>query len=217
MTLDATPVESEQTIISEQSIEPEQAIAFEKQRLRKHILAKRKTITAQQLEEAGLSVIPYAQSWYALRYASCVALYIAMGHEVPTLPLIHHILRQSKRVIVPRLGTGMEIGWSEVHADTQLQSAGAAWRPLEPNTEVLPKEALVEADCIITAGLAVDTSGTRLGRGGGWYDRALQYRRAQAPIMTLLWPWEVMDTPLPVEAHDIQVQGALTPESILLW
>lgn len=211
MTFDATPVESEQTMAAEQTIESE------KQRLRKSILAKRKTITAQQLEEAGLSVIPYAQSWYALQYASCVALYVAMGHEVPTLPLIHHLLHQSKRVLVPRLGTGMEIGWSEVYANTQLQSAGAVWRPLEPDTEVLPKEALAEADCIITAGLAVDQSGTRLGRGGGWYDRALQYRRDQAPIMTLLWPWEVMDTPLPVEAHDIQVQGALTPESILLW
>lgn len=193
------------------------SVELDKQELRQQLLSRRKSISPQELEDAGLAVLDHADTWADLSQAQCVALYLAMGNEVPTLPLIHHLLELGKRVLVPRLGSGMQIGWSQIQSDTTLQSVGASWRPLEPDTEVLSSEALSQADCVITAGLAVDHYGVRLGRGGGWYDRALLYKQQQAPVVTMVWPWEVMDTALPVQSHDIRVQGALTPQSLQLW
>ena len=85
-------------------------------------------------------------------------------------------------------------------------------RPQEPAGEVLPPEALQQAQMIIVPALMVDERGTRLGRGGGWYDRALMHRAANAPVIAVCWPWEIHSTLLPHETHDLPVDGALTPE-----
>ena len=45
----------------------------------------------------------------------------------------------------------------------------------------------------------VDPHGTRLGQGGGCYDRALRYRDVAAPVVTLLYEGEQSETDLPVE------------------
>ncbi len=66
--------------------------------------------------------------------------------------------------------------------------------------------------------LAVDTAGTRLGQGGGWYDRALVDARADARFFALVFPGEVHDarvSPLPREPHDVGVDAVITPEGVL--
>ena len=57
--------------------------------------------------------------------------------------------------------------------------------------------------------LAVDPNGTRLGRGAGWYDRALQLKKPRAKVIGICWPWEITDSPLPAESHDIPVDYVL--------
>ncbi|MFR2314339.1 MAG: 5-formyltetrahydrofolate cyclo-ligase [Bifidobacterium sp.] len=49
-----------------------------------------------------------------------------------------------------------------------------------------------------------------MGRGGGWYDHALEYRAAGARVVAVCWPWEPTDKPVPHEDHDIPVDGVLT-------
>lgn len=194
-------------------------ISSTKTHLRKYALTRRTVdVTHELLATAGQSIATHAMQWHTLQQAHTVALYIAMGTEIPTATLIHTLLAAGKQVLVPRLGTGMEIGWSYMAMDSALLAPAASWRPQEPDTTILPAETLKQADVIFTAGLAVDQHGTRLGRGGGWYDRALQYRNHHAPIIALLWPWEIhQDSTLPQEPHDIPVQGALSPDGLQLF
>jgi 5-formyltetrahydrofolate cyclo-ligase len=66
--------------------------------------------------------------------------------------------------------------------------------------------------------LAVDRSGTRLGQGGGWYDRALNYADPQALILAVCFPQAVLAAgALPREAHDHPVDGVLTVEGVELF
>jgi len=58
----------------------------------------------------------------------------------------------------------------------------------------------------------VDAHGVRLGRGGGWYDRALTYRRGGVPVVAVCWPWECMADDLPRQSHDIPVDWVVTPQ-----
>ncbi len=61
---------------------------------------------------------------------------------------------------------------------------------------------------MIVPALLVARDGTRLGRGGGSYDRALA--RATGLTVALLHDGELVDA-LPAEPHDVAVQAAATP------
>ena len=65
-------------------------------------------------------------------------------------------------------------------------------------------------DLIVTPGLSVDSHGTRLGQGGGCYDRALRHRDAGTVVVTLLHEGEQSDADLPREPHDAVVDGYVT-------
>ncbi len=58
--------------------------------------------------------------------------------------------------------------------------------------------------------LAVDTTGTRLGQGGGCYDRVLPALPSSTPVLVLLHPGEHTDAPLPRDPHDVPVRWVLT-------
>lgn len=146
-----------------------------------------------------------------------VAAYVSMGTEIDLRPLLGVLLASGSRVIVPRLGSGLDVGWSELRSIAALTSPGAG-RPSEPMGErTLGPEALSQADLIILPALAVNVDdGTRLGRGGGWYDRALAHASPAAPVIAVCWPWEATHDPLPREAHDVPVDAALTPNGITM-
>ena len=58
--------------------------------------------------------------------------------------------------------------------------------------------------------LAVDRFGIRLGRGGGYYDRALVHARPDAVLVTVVFDGERVDE-LPREDHDRSVAAVVTP------
>ncbi|WP_368117506.1 5-formyltetrahydrofolate cyclo-ligase, partial [Bifidobacterium adolescentis] len=85
-------------------------------------------------------------------------------------------------------------------------------RPQEPENAAEGPEVLTSAELIIVPAFAVDEHGFRLGRGGGWYDRALEHRSSTARVVAVCWPWEPTDETVPHEPHDIPVDGVLTPD-----
>ena len=153
---------------------------------------------------------------------------MSMGSEIETRPLLRWLRAHGCHVLVPRLGSGLEIGWSVLDSLESLRSMDAVGgannagscsspstvhhRPDEPTGAVLPPEALEKADLVIAPALAVDPQGNRLGRGAGWYDRALARRKPACPLIAVCWPWEVLDIDLPAEPHDVPADGVLTPE-----
>ncbi|MGI8761179.1 MAG: 5-formyltetrahydrofolate cyclo-ligase, partial [Jatrophihabitantaceae bacterium] len=70
--------------------------------------------------------------------------------------------------------------------------------------------AVAAADAVLVPALAVARDGTRLGRGGGSYDRALLRRRPGAPAAALLFDGELLDA-LPREQWDVPVQAVVLP------
>jgi 5-formyltetrahydrofolate cyclo-ligase len=81
---------------------------------------------------------------------------------------------------------------------------------LEPLGPRLGPTALGTADVVVVPALAVARDGVRLGRGGGYYDRALQYARSGAVLVALVFDDELLDE-LPSEPHDRRVTAVVTP------
>jgi 5-formyltetrahydrofolate cyclo-ligase len=88
----------------------------------------------------------------------------------------------------------------------------------EPRADLLPL-ALGDLDVVIVPGLAFDSTGARLGRGGGLYDRLLArvagLPAGNRPVSVGVCVDEQVVEKVPVEAHDLRVDMILTPTTIL--
>jgi 5-formyltetrahydrofolate cyclo-ligase len=129
-----------------------------------------------------------------LRSAVTVATYLSLGTEPATPELLMRLSERGTRLMAPLLLPNLDLDWAE-------PTRGA---------EPLGVDAVREADVVIAPALAVDLRGTRLGRGGGSYDRALARVAAGTPVIVLLYDGEVLPD-VPAEAHDRSISIAVTP------
>ncbi len=129
-----------------------------------------------------------------------VTLYESWAGEPPTGALVAALLARGIRVLVPITLPDLDLDWCDVE---------------DPDRTPLGARAIAEAALVLAPGLAVDALGTRLGQGGGCYDRALPRRRDGIPALVLLHPGELggsEDPLLPLAEHDQPVDGVLTAE-----
>ena len=88
----------------------------------------------------------------------------------------------------------------------------------DPDEQPLGRDAVARVDLVLAPGLAVDHSGTRMGQGGGGYDRALTRCAPQPPTVVLPHPGELVavdDAPLPRGPHDRGVDAVLTAQGLV--
>ncbi len=144
-----------------------------------------------------------------------IAVYESLPDEPPTGTLIEALLSAGHEVIVPIVLDDFSLQWTYAAEGTSGDRATVTRLPKDATASAdgrvwLGVDALATCDLIVTPGLSVDAHGTRLGQGGGCYDRALRHRDAAAPVVTLLHEGEQSDTDLPLEAHDSTVDGYVT-------
>lgn len=83
---------------------------------------------------------------------------------------------------------------------------------LEPKNPRFTSAILESCGLVLVPGLACTRSGIRLGRGGGFYDRALAtISRERVRFGVALNPWEILDE-IPFEQHDIVMDVIFTAE-----
>jgi 5-formyltetrahydrofolate cyclo-ligase len=111
------------------------------------------------------------------------------------------------RVLLPIVPSeGRELTWA---VDTGRLAPGR-FGVLEPVGPRLGITAIGTADVVVVPALAVDRGGVRLGRGGGYYDRALVHARPDAVLVAVVFDDELVDE-LPAEPHDRRVRAVVTP------
>jgi 5-formyltetrahydrofolate cyclo-ligase len=108
------------------------------------------------------------------------------------------LLTRGVRVIVPEMLPDKDLDWRELGTDG---SEGPG----------LGLEGIAAANVILAPALSVDHSGTRLGQGGGSYDRALARRSSDALVVAVVNDEEYAASPLPSDSHDVRVGAVITP------
>jgi 5-formyltetrahydrofolate cyclo-ligase len=146
-----------------------------------------------------------------LRAARCVAVYAALPDEPDTALLRAELRARRVRVLLPVIRDATTLTWA---VDDGRLVPDTQYGVPQPAGERLSPEAIAEAEVVIAPALAVDTLGTRLGRGRGYYDRALRLVAPDAMALAVVHDEEVLDartTPIPRQAHDAVMDGVLTP------
>lgn len=101
--------------------------------------------------------------------------------------------------------------WPDALLPVLLSDNDLSWRTA--SGEDLGPDAVAACDVVLVPALAVDRAGTRLGRGGGSYDRALV--RARGLVVALLHEGELLDA-LPDEPHDVRVHAVALPSGVVM-
>ncbi|MEW2520220.1 5-formyltetrahydrofolate cyclo-ligase [Actinacidiphila alni] len=185
-----------------------------KTRLRTHLLHTRRMMTAAERDTASAAVLRAVRDLPEVAPPGPVAAYVSMGTEPGTRELIESLRRAGTRVLLPVLLDDNDLDWAEYEGAASLRRTERGL--FEPTGPLLGPQAVTRARAVLLPGLAVDTHGVRLGRGGGSYDRVLRRLREAAVnplLMVLLYAHEVVES-VPQEPHDHPVDVAVTPEGV---
>jgi 5-formyltetrahydrofolate cyclo-ligase len=145
---------------------------------------------------------------------SVVTSYAAVPGEPPTTALNAALEARGIRVLLPVTLADLDLDWCDAAAGGTTDATGAVdTEPAPP----LGRDAVALADLVLAPGLAVDRTGTRMGQGGGCYDRALPRRRPGTPVVVVLHPGELLgpgDPLLPRQVHDQPVDAVVTADGV---
>ena len=174
----------------------------ERQGLRQRYIRARESLTPEERAEKSSRAVERIAELPEFRQASVVMIYRAVRGEMTLEQLPGHPAARGKRCAGP--GTMQAMipgGWKE----------GFRGIP-EPDPVCSEEVAPEEIDLVICPGAAFDRECTRLGMGGGYYDRFLP-RCGKAAVILAAFEAQRADR-LPREQWDIPMDRVVTEERI---
>ena len=187
-----------------------------KKSLRQEMRLKRKMQAKEVCANLSRQIQAKVLAHPIFQEAKSIALYFAMPGEVATMDLCAKALEQEKAVYLPRVvGSGL-MEFVQISRETEfVQSALGILEPL-PSYPGYPAWEFTEkfkVELIILPGLAFDRKGSRLGFGGGFYDRFLQ-TYPQSGRLGLAFAWQIVDL-VPKDPWDQNINYLGTEDGVL--
>lgn len=175
---------------------------MDKKALRAEIRAKKRAMTAQEIEEKSAALAKAFYETAEYKNAKTIYGYLPYNQEVRTTQMLAHALADGKQVAVPKV-YGDEMKFILL-SDLSQVAKGYAGIP-EPVAD-----GPVAADptaLVLMPGLAFDPEGHRLGYGGGFYDKFLA-AEPDHPTLALCYDFQMLPH-LDTESYDIPVDRVL--------
>lgn len=172
---------------------------MDKALLRREIREKKKAMTEEDILRRSRKLAMLLPRAIEYREAETVYGYLPFNQEVRLIPILEQAIREGKRVAVPKIRDG-EMFFVYMEDFSQIQyGRGGVPEPIADGPVAHDEKALV-----ILPGLVFDIYGSRIGYGGGFYDRFLA-REPGHPTIALCYDFQVMPFNLGREPHDIPV------------
>ena len=131
-----------------------------------------------------------------------IASFAALPGEPHLLPLLANFIDRDWYFPTVR---GDELSFQRVVRETELQPG--AFGILEPMPEC-PVSNIHDIDLFLCPGMAFTSDGRRLGRGKGFYDRALAMASPRSIRLGIAFPWQIVPDVF-AESHDIAMHEVI--------
>jgi 5-formyltetrahydrofolate cyclo-ligase len=191
-----------------------------KNQLRKHLRDLRRALTKQQQNAAAARLVTRLVTSPFFRSSRRIACYLPNDGEIDPTPLIERLWKMQRQCFLPVLSrlSRDRLWFAQVLPETRL-SPNRFGIP-EP---VVPARCLLRAqelDLILMPLVGFDLQGNRLGMGGGFYDRSLEFLRHRSTwhkprLVGLAHECQRVEALAP-EPWDIPLQGVVTDRAIYL-
>lgn len=186
--------------------------APDKETIRQKGLDRRRALGDDRRRRASQAVVDRLEAWELTAGAHRLAGYIASDNEVELDGFLEWRLRVGRDVVLPRVLDDTDMEFAAIE-DLDSLVTGAFGIP-EPTGREVPIERI---DVFLVPGTAFDRRGGRIGRGAGYYDRALGGRldaESDVGFVGVAYDAQVWETPLPVESHDVRMDALVTENEL---
>jgi phosphomannomutase len=156
------------------------------------------------MEATSEAIVEHLRLWGKLGGRTRVLLYDPLPDEPDLTALASSVV-----ALLTRTPDDGELTVHHFDAEREVHGLGFG-QPVAGSTVVDP----TAVDVALVPGLAFDRSGTRLGRGGGHYDRLLTRLRPEA-ITVGVAPAALVVEALPSEDHDVRLTHLVTEEGVV--
>ena len=179
----------------------------QKKALRARALEIRKAAYDVHGPDAGRRLGAFGLDFLKVQPGSVVSGFAAIRDEINPADLMTWLHAEGFRLALPVMISKAQPllmrAWTPGDA-----LAAAQWGIAEP----LDDKPEVEPDVVLVPLLAFDARGTRLGYGGGFYDRTLAKLRAKKPVVAvgIAYDEQKVDA-VPAESYDQRLDWVLTP------
>ncbi len=195
-------------------------MATEKSELRRTLRARRNALSVEEQRRAARHLATKVVSTHLFLTSRRIACYLPNDGEIDTRFVIEHIHRLRKTCYLPVL--------SRLSHDRLWFAEAAPETPLRLNRfgipePVVPVHGLVRAqqlDLILMPLVGYGDHGQRLGMGGGFYDRSLEFLRhrhrwRKPHTIGLAYDFQRVNG-LEADPWDIPLQGVVTDQAVYL-
>jgi len=143
--------------------------------------------------------------------AATILAYAALPNELDPMPAIWRLRKRGVRIAYPRIEAPGVLGMYYVDHEMELVPGPFGLAQPSEHAAHAPHECI---DAVIVPGVAFDVLGSRLGYGGGYYDRLLPMMRRECVRIGVAFDEQVLEH-IPTEDHDECVDIVVTPARII--
>ena len=184
----------------------------EKQRLRTVLRRQRWALSAQEVEKNSQQITTRLLARSIFHQARQLMLYSPHENEVETDGLWQAARRQGKYVYYPRISADKQAIEFVRRQDEDHLIPGIFDILIPPGEDLLT--GVAQTDLVLIPGVGFDRAGHRLGRGRGYYDRALRDLLAGALRVGLAYDYQIVSH-IPIDEHDERVDYIVTEKRLI--
>jgi 5-formyltetrahydrofolate cyclo-ligase len=183
-------------------------MSADKRAIRQALRGRRRRLGADTVAAAGAAVWVQLRGLACYQTAPALIAYIPSENEVPTERALADSAGSHRDVYLPKGGeTACLVRWQV--GEPLIPGRGGVWEPLAG----VPLGRGTAAMALVPL-VAWDGCGTRLGRGGGFYDRVLADGRADIVRVGLAYEFQYWPD-LPRDPWDVPLQYVITEQRVL--
>ena len=186
-------------------------IAAQKEELRAQSKAFLRSISKTDLNLQSALIAERISAMPEWDRAKTILGFVPGNHEPDINKLLREAISTGKRICLPQFNPIQTTYSAVLVSNPNTDLISGKYGVLEPKagSQVIP---FSEIDCVLVPGLAFDSTGGRLGRGGGWFDRMLAEIRGLR--IGVAFSVQLVGN-VPVESHDIRMDCLVTAEELI--
>ncbi len=182
-----------------------------KRALRAELRERRRIRTATERERASAAITQHLVQLASDLDVGFMSAYLSTPDEPETRGFLRWADEHGIRILLPVSREDGLLDWAPYDgADEEQDILGMP----TPSSELLGPIAINGVDLILVPAASIARDGMRLGWGRGYFDKTLGSMEGCPPVYAVIFDEELVDE-VPVERHDMPVDGVVTPSGIV--